>query len=159
MSPTLSASLGDLALNLGELRRQFRAAARLEVGRAVGEALRDFAQAFICGPMRSPRPHSDLTGLDDPWQESAADWADDPIDVRTAPSSTKRVSTARLQSALMAGLAAGRWSFGRSGQPYAAVGLGLLVALTALLGGPAVESLLEAWTSAQDLLQDRPSLG
>ena len=159
MTPTPSASLGDLAINLGELRRQFRAAARLEVGRAVGEALRDFAQTLICGPLRSPRPHSDRTGWDDPWQDSAADWSDDPIGVRTKPSSTERVSPARLQSALMAGLAAGRWSFRSLGQPYAAVALGLLVALTALLGGPAVEALLEAWASADDLLRDRPTLG
>ena len=152
MTLNLSEHLGELALTLGDLQRQFRSAARLEVGRAVGEALRQFAVAAICGPGRPIRPAADP--WDDPWQTSPA-WSsnhagDDVEDV----SPGRSADLARLQAAAALGISGARWAFLRTRHPGAAIAAGLALVLLGLLGGRSAEALLEACSSAIALLRD-----
>jgi hypothetical protein len=55
---TLSMHLGELAEALQELRRRMRHTARVEVARALGEALRELTLAMICGPARYGAPRN-----------------------------------------------------------------------------------------------------
>jgi hypothetical protein len=155
MSLNLTTHLGELALTLGELQRQFRSAARLEVGRAVGEAVRQFAVAAICGPARPVRPSADP--WDDPWQAAptysdndAGYEGDDVGDV----SPTTPPDLARLQAAMLLGISGARWTFVRTRHAAAAIAAGLALIVLGLFGGRSAEALLEACFSAITLLRD-----
>ena len=160
MSPsptaTLTAHLGELAETLSNLRRRFRQAARVEVARAVGEALRDVAQDLICGPARAaPVSRAGYTHWDDdPWHEPARDpwqagYADPEEDVRDDDAPTR---SSPLEPAVVVALAVARWGFLRTGQLVPAALIGLLVGFAAYAGGPAAEALLGAWSAANELL-------
>jgi hypothetical protein len=158
----LATQLLELLATLQDLCRRLRHAARLEVGRAVGEALREAALGLICGPSRHGRQPSPNASTDspwnDPWQNSDADlWHAErafaskrPVadDTEEAP-----VVTNSLRPALLAGMAAGRWSYQYTRHLPLALGLGLLVTLAAQGGGPAIQSLVETWSTALDLLR------
>ncbi len=157
MTGTLTAHLAELAEALRDLRRRFRQAARVEVARAIGEALREVTLAMICGPVRYPSTaRTPSSAWDDPWQDPAAD----PWDFHrsTFPqqeveaSDRERESSMILPPALVAGLGAARWGFIRTRQIGPAILIGLLVALAAHAGGHTVKVLLEAWSAANDLL-------
>jgi hypothetical protein len=150
MSLNVSAHLGELALTLGDLQRQFRSAARIEVGRAVGDALRQFALTAICGPVGNIRPAADP--WDDSWQ---SDWSEDHSE-RDAEDFAPRISArlVRVQSALILGFGGARWAYLRTRHPGAAVAVGLALILLGLFGGRSAEALLEALSSALALLRD-----
>jgi hypothetical protein len=152
MSLNLSTHLGELALTLGDLQRQFRSAARLEVGRAVGEALRQFAFAAICGTGRPIRPAADP--WDDPWQTSPAWSSNDAGDDFEDVDPSKPADLARLQAAVILGISGARWTFLRTRHIGAAIAAGLTLVLLGLLGGRSAEALLEACSSAIALLRD-----
>ena len=60
-------------------------------------------------------------------------------------------STSRRQFAAASGYAAARWCFARTGNIVVSTALRVAVALFAFIGGPAVSTLLEVFTVAQDL--------
>jgi hypothetical protein len=155
MTNPLTVHLVDLAENLADLRRRFRRAARTEVAQAVGEALRELARTMICGPARSAKaPLSRYSSAwDDPWQEPAVDSWQWNASLREAVERDETARPApRWQSAALAGLTAARWALVRTRQLAPAVLIGLVVALAAYVGGPTIEALLDAWSSAIDLL-------
>jgi hypothetical protein len=150
MTGTLTAHLGDLAEALQELRRRFRMAARVEVARAIGEALCEVTRAMICGPNHTS-PRSAHSEWGDPWQDPAGDpWSDHE---RFSPEDDEEsINSSLLSPALMAGLGAARWGFLMTRRMGVSIVIGLLVALAACIGGPVIKTLLEAWSAANDLL-------
>jgi hypothetical protein len=159
MNRTLTAHLGELAEVLNDLRRRFRQAARVEVARTIGEALRDAAVAMVSGAAPMPaRPRRAQSDWDDPWGDSPAEWHGPEVYADTRDADTRdadeedRRSAIRLSPALLAGMGATRWSYTRTRQIGPAVLIGLLVALAATAGGPATKALLKAWSVANDLL-------
>ena len=171
MRETLTEYLVELAEKLGDLRRQLRQAARVEVARAIGEALAEVAHTLICGPGRFPplpnRGPSESRRSDwdnDPWNETRYDrdpWTDEDPDYPTNEEGVPIMSPttpSRRQFAVASGYAAARWCFARTGNLVAATALGVAAALFAFIRGPAVSSLLEVFTVAQDLTAF-PSLG
>jgi hypothetical protein len=152
MSLNLSAHLGELAASLGEPQRQFRQAARVEVARAVGDAIRQFAVTAICGPAS---PSRRVAGdWNDPWREPTASWPDDE-DFDSVPpgKSIGSIDLARLHAAVLLGIGGARWTFVRTRHPAAALAVGLLLVLLGLSGGRTADAILEAWSAAQDLLR------
>jgi hypothetical protein len=155
MRETLTAHLADLAATLNDLRHRLRQAARLEVARAVGEALREVALAVICGPRRfSSRPQSTYSPWDDPWQESDQDsWdPESPIPEYVTPRNRNAAWSLPLQSAVVLGLGAARWGFVRTGQLVQAALIGVALGVVAYVGGPTIGALLGAWSAAHDLM-------
>ena len=157
MTPTLTAYLGELADTLHDLRCRLREAARVEVARAIGEALREATRALICGPVRYATPtRTASSAWDDPWQEADADLWESPR--AEAPEveadDPERPGSRKWPPALVAGLGAARWSFLRTRQLGPAILIGLLVAVAAYAGGPTVKAVLETWATANDLLSD-----
>jgi hypothetical protein len=160
MTGTLTAHLGDLAEALQELRRRFRMAARVEVARAIGEALCEVTRALICGPNHAS-PRSAYSEWGDPWQDPAGDpWsAHDTFSPEQEVDDEGRISTPLLSPALVAGLGAARWGFLMTRRMGVSIVIGLLVALATCIGGPVIKTLLEAWSAATDLLHyPRPGL-
>ncbi|HZY89073.1 MAG TPA: hypothetical protein VFE78_29895 [Gemmataceae bacterium] len=163
MTDTLTPHLGELALALDDLRRRFRRSARAEVARAVGDALREVAAALICGPEAPPAHREEYPPWDDPWQggigPGGEDWR---VDAQTAPAVPPTVGgpepARTYQAAVVVGLAVARWGLSRTGRVGPAVVVGVLAALAALAGAPAVEALLGAWSAASELL-NRPAAG
>jgi hypothetical protein len=151
MNLNLSAHLGDLALTLGDLQRQFRSAARLEVGRAVGEALRQFAVASICGPVVASRRTSD--SWDDSW-ETPQSWPQDDLAENDDMLPSQTASLARIQAVVLLGISGARWAYLRTRHPAAALAVGLVLVLLGLLGGRPANALLDVWSSANALLRD-----
>ncbi|HEY1859859.1 MAG TPA: hypothetical protein VGG61_05875 [Gemmataceae bacterium] len=161
MTGTLTAHLGDLAEALHDLRRRFRMAARVEVARAIGEALCEVTRAMICGPNRlQSSPRSAYSDWDDPWQDPAADpghFYDEFSREDKTDDEDRKLST-MLPPMLLAGLGAARWGFMLTRRMGASLLIGLLIALATYVGGPAIKTLLEAWSAASDLLNfPRPS--
>ena len=74
MIDSIKEAIDDLAHHLGELRRSFRATARVEVGRAVGGTLHDLAIDAICGVTPAPARAAYEDCWDDPWQERPTSW-------------------------------------------------------------------------------------
>jgi hypothetical protein len=155
MTGTLTAHLGDLAEALHDLRRRFRLAARVEVARAIGEALCEVTRAMICGPSRvQSKPRSGYSDWDDRWQDPAADpWhSHDTLSQENEVDDEDRTSSSMLPPALVAGLGAARGGFMLTRRMGASFVIGVLVALATFVGGPAIKALLEAWSAATDLL-------
>jgi hypothetical protein len=155
MTGTLTAHLGDLAEALNDLRRRFRMAARVEVARAIGEALCEVTRTMICGPSRlQTNPQSAYSDWDDPWQDPTAD----PGHSHDASSQEHEVEgedckrSTMLPPVLLAGFSAVRWGFMLTRRMGASIVIGLLIALATYVGGPAIKTLLEAWSAANDLL-------
>jgi hypothetical protein len=152
---TLSLHVAELAEALQELRRRLRQTARLEVARAVGEALRELALSVICGRARfGTGVHGVSSPWDDPWQEPALE----PWHSRAGYMPDEGEDDAEfrrrlvLPAALVAGLGAARWGYVRTRQPALALLIGLLAALTAHAGGPTLKALLRSWSTANQLL-------
>jgi hypothetical protein len=152
MSLNLNAHLGELAMTLGDLQRQFRQAARVEVARAVGDALRQFAVATICGP--AARPRRTVSEWDDPWEQPSQSWTEDRVESNASVSSDSASKMARFHAAVLLGIGGARWTFLRTRHPALAAAAGLLLVLLVLAGGRSTEALLDAWTSANVLLRN-----
>jgi hypothetical protein len=155
MRTTLAAHAGDLAQALHGLCRRLRHAARIEVARAIGEALEEVTRAMICGPDHCPSmPRTASSTWDDPWQEPSEDpWQCHRSDAREMSAEDSEPMRAALSfPAVAMGLGAARWGFLRTRQIGPALLIGLLVALAASAGGPTVKALLEAWSAATCLL-------
>jgi hypothetical protein len=155
MRETLTAHLADLAATLNDLRHRLRQAARLEVARAVGDALREVALAIICGPHRYfTRTQATYSHWDDPWQEAEHEpWhPEPPISEHVTPRNRSAAWSLPLQSAVVLGLGAARWGFVRTGQLVQAALIGVALGVVAYVGGPTIGALLGAWSAAHDLM-------
>jgi hypothetical protein len=155
MTGTLTAHLGDLAGALRDLRRRFRVAARVEVARAIGEALYEVTRTVICGPNRlHSTPRSAYSDWDDPWQDSAAEpvHSHDVFSQEDEVDDEDRMSSTKLPPVLLAGLGGARWGFMLTRRMGPSLLIGLLIALLTYVGGPALKTLLEAWAAANDVL-------
>jgi len=155
MTGTLTAHLGDLAEALHDLRHRFCLAARVEVARAIGEALCEVTRAMICGPSRfQSTPRSGYSNWDDRWQDPDPDpWrSHDAQSQEDEVNDENGTSSIMLPPALVAGLGAARWGFMLTRRMGVAIVIGLLVVLATLSGVPAIKTLLEAWSAANDLL-------
>jgi hypothetical protein len=156
-TPTVrvTAHLGELAETLNALRQRFRQAARVEVARAVGEALRDVATDLICGPARvASMSRPEYASWDDPWRDPASDpWYGGPeTREEVEPDDKVRTTYSPLEPAVVIALMGARWTFLRTGNFMPAAAIGLLVGLVAYAGGPAAEALLGAWNAASELI-------
>jgi hypothetical protein len=155
MNTTLTEHLGELVDVLHDVRRRFRQAARVEVARAIGEALRDAALTMVAGP--TPMPPSSRRSQatwDDPWGDPPAEPWHGP-DAYADPADADlddRHGRVCLSPAMVAGMGATRWSYTRTRQIVPAILVGLLVALATTIGGPTVKALLTAWSLANELL-------
>jgi hypothetical protein len=153
MTGTLTAHLGDLAEALHDLRRRFRIAARVEVARAIGEALCEVTREMICGPSRfQSTPRSGYSDWDDRWQDTDPWRSHDTLSQENEVDDEDRTSSSMLPPALVAGLGAARGAFMVTRRMGASFVIGVLVALATYVGGPAIKALLEAWSATTDLL-------
>jgi hypothetical protein len=129
---------------VADLRARAREAVAGELAKIVADAVRDVVAAVLrAGPepvrheTRDEREDDDY----DPWDDDEADDYDHepragakPVGRNDAQHPACPPSAA--PAAVTAGLAAGRWWLGRRGSVAEVVGVGLLVALAALAGGP-----------------------
>lgn len=155
MTSLLTTHLAELAEALHDLRQRLRQAARVEVARTIGETLRELTLTAICGSSRYPtKARSPYSTWDDPWQEPTDDrwpahntYAEE-IEEADADGNTLPV----LPPALVAAVGAARWVFARTRQLGPALLVGLLVAVAASVGGPAMHALVKAAAIVNDLL-------
>jgi hypothetical protein len=155
MSKILTSHLVEIVETLHTLRLRMRHTARVEVARAISEALRETTMDLICGPARYPSPSpASYPAWDDPWQEPPDEpWGPANTFAQDEDTSCEfRPSQQTWHPAVMAGLGAARWSFLGTRQIGPALLLGLVVVLVASVGGPTVNALLEAWLATTDLL-------
>jgi hypothetical protein len=150
----LSVQLAELAEVLHELRRRLRQTARVEVARAIGEALRELTLVVICGPGRFGPTRDPYSSWDDPWQDAAADgWhAQGPYPEDVALGDSEPSSKLTVPAALVAGLGAARWGYVRTRQPALALLIGVAAACAAHAGGPTMQALLDSWSTANEIL-------
>ena len=153
MPGTIGRHLSALADSLADLRGRLREAARIEVARTIGEALREATHSLIVGPSRrsaSVRPapkqwDESWDPDDDPWEES--------VDFREPISrKTPFANASRAPLALSAGFGVARWTFARSGQVVPAMALGVTIAGISYFGGPLFDVLLDVVWRSHDLL-------
>jgi hypothetical protein len=152
MMGAITTQLNDLVVTLRDLRTRLRTSARLEVALAVGDALREFALATICGSAALVGTPPEIRGWHDPWQQQDPGWTveDDADDVIKDPG-----SGTTLRRSVIFGCVVGRWIFGRTKQPAPALIAGALVTVLALVGGPLLDSVLSACVEADETLHDR----
>ena len=152
MTAVLTAPLRRLSRARFDLRDRVREALAGEVARAVREVV---AVVLRGGPPPAAHPpHNDgyppgrspwVDPDADPWGDPPPPWHDDrdgtdfdrePDDVEQPdpPASVPRPPAGL--GAVAAGLSAGRWWLGRRGSVAEAVGVGLIVGLAVLAGGP-----------------------
>ncbi len=152
MPGTIGHQLSALADSLADLRGRLREAARIEVARTIGEALRQATHSLIIGPShrsQSPRPSP---RWDDPWDPSDDPWEDSDEPIESISRKSPFVQSSRGPVALSAGLGVARWTFTRSGQVFPAMALGATIAGMSYFGGPLIDVLLDVVWRSRDLL-------
>lgn len=183
MTATLTTPLRRLSRALLDLRDRVREALAGEVARAVGEAVNEIVAVVLRGgppPAAPSARNEDYPGRShwadaeaDPWGDHRPPWHDDryaadfdrePDDVETPPverpdppASTPR--TPAGLGAVAAGLSAGRWWLGRRGSVVEAVGVGLIVVLAVLAGGPLARAGAAVVSAAADVSAATDALG
>ena len=156
MSTPMTVRLVRLADQLGDLRLRLKQAARFEVAQAIAEALSEATRSLICGSVHSPSmSRQESSNWDDPWHDPLDDdpsWTHE----RDLSSVSNDITGnfASYQTALMTGLAVARWSFTRTGQPAAALGLAAFAAVFVLIAGKRIAPLLDVCSVAQELLNN-----
>ena len=183
MTAVLTAPLRRLSRALFDMRDRVREALAGEVARAVGEAVHEIVAVVLRGgpppgttpprdedrPRRSPWVDPDA----DPWGEPPTPWHDDryatdfdrepddgeppPVEPVDPPASVPR--TPAGLGAVAAGLSAGRWWLGRRGSVAEAVGVGLIVVLAVLVGGPIARAGAAIVSAAADVSAATDALG
>ena len=181
MTAVLTAPLRRLSRALLDLRDRVREALAGEVARAVGAAVNEIVAAVLRGnppPAAAPPRGDDDPGRNhwadaDPWGDSSPPWPDDryaadfdpaPDDVETPPVNDDEVPGAKPRApaglgAVAAGLSAGRWWLGRRGSALEALGVGVIVALAVLAGGPLARAGAAVVSAAADVSAATDALG
>ena len=143
--------LRRLARAMAELRERVREALASEMARVVAEAVREVVTAVLrggpvlYGPVPTP-PRAATAGRwddSDPWDEPDPYGAAEPTDHHfeddtPAPTGAATRSRAVAPAAVASGVSADRWWLRRRGSVVEAIGVGVLVALAVLSGGPVV---------------------
>ena len=183
MTAILSAPLRRLSRALLDLRDRVREALAGEVARAVGEAVNEIVAVVLRGgppPVTTPPRDENYPGRShwadaeaDPWGDHPPSWPNDrydpdfdrepdevetpPVEHPDPPASTPR--TPAGLGAVAAGLSAGRWWLGRRGSVVEAVGVGLIVVLAVLVGGPLARAGAAIVSAAADVSAATDALG
>ncbi len=177
MTAVFTAPLRRLSRALFDLRDRVREALAGEVARAVGAAVNEIVAAVLRGgppPVVTPSPRNeDHPGRSpwadadaDPWGDDRSHWHDDrydpdfdrePDDVEPPP--VEHVDPPASIPRTPAGLSAGRWWLGRRGSVAEAVGVGLIVVLAVLVGGPLARAGAAIVSAAADVSAATDALG
>lgn len=183
MATLVTAPLRRLAGAMADLRARVREALAGEMARAVAEAVREVVAAALRGgattcpvpaDVRPARARHDWADPDpDPWDDRP-DWARDDGDeddergpaaygaVTPGPDSAP-VPPAPVPpaapAAVAAGVSAGRWWLRRRGSVVEALGVGVLVTLAVLAGGPVAGAGAAVVAAAADLTAATDALG
>lgn len=168
MTGIMKAQLTGLAETLADLREKVRAAVAGELGRAVGDAVRQVVQAVVAGradPPPAPRtPASRWDDEDDDdrdgWGRPRGPWHDrDDEEVgygRRAPTRHEpppgEPPAASVSAAVAAGVFVSRWWLLRRGTLLAAAGLGLGVGLLGVAGGPLARAAVAVLAATAEVL-------
>lgn len=169
MTPLVADKLRDLGRVLADLKVRVRAALATELGRHVAVAVEDVVRAVIAGrslgsvpgSYRGDHPGPGYRRADDGWDRPDDPWAADPDHDDSDPDDESTASPAGsgLAAAVAAGVFAARWWLARRGTVVAAAGLGLVVGLLGVLGGPVARTAVAALAAAADLLAATDALG
>jgi hypothetical protein len=159
MSSLVTSRIADLAETLGDLRFRLRQAARREVALAVGDALKELAHIWICGPISdSYSAQARSTGYES-WDDDDP-WADEPCSYSQEETMSVRSTIpipSRIPIALTAGLGAARWGLTRTQSVIPAVAIGVVAGVVVYAGGPSIDALVRLWMDGAELasLRDR----
>jgi hypothetical protein len=153
MSRIVTSRIAELAQKLGDLRFRLRQAARREVALAVGDALKEIAHVWICGPVRDPYARRPASSWADPWEEEDP-WADspqsfsqeDPMFVRSSAPTPSRIPLA-----LAAALGGARWGLTRTQNVFPAVAIGIVTGIVVYAGGSSVDTVVRLWLNGAEL--------
>jgi len=183
----MKTQLTGLAGTMADLKERVRIAVAGELGRAVGDAVRQVVQAVVAGrpeppPVRRP-PSSRWADEDeedrdgwgrprDPWGYTDRDPdGDDDYDrgrgARRVTPTRHEVPTdeppaavsAGVTAAVAAGVYVARWWLFRRGTLLAAAGLGLGVGLLGVIGGPLARTAVAVLAATADVLTATDALG
>jgi hypothetical protein len=168
---------------MADLRDRVREALAGEMARAVAEAVREVVASVLRGgtttapvpaDVRPARTRGRWADPDpDPWDDRP-DWARDDLDEDDVQNSAAYGATSpeadppapappagppAAPAAVAAGVSAGRWWLRRRGSVVEAVGVGVLVTLAVLAGGPAALAGAAVVTAAADLTAVADALG
>ncbi|VTT99581.1 unnamed protein product [Gemmataceae bacterium] len=180
----MHAQLTGLAATMAELKERVRVAVAGELGRAVGDAVRQVVQAVVAGntkPSPAPRPAASRWDDEDDdhrdgWSRPRDPWAaggdeDDDYDrgrgarratpTRHEPPIEEPATavSAGVTAAVAAGVYVARWWLVRRGTLLAAAGLGLGVGLLGVVGGPLARTAVAVLAATADVLTATDALG
>lgn len=183
MTGVVKTQLTGLAGTMAELKERVRVAVAGELGRAVGDAVRQVVQAVVAGntkPTPAPRPAASRWDEDDEddrdgWGRTRDPWAagrdeeDDDYDRGAHRTTPKRheaptdepptAVSAGVTAAVAAGVYVARWWLVRRGTLLAAAGLGLGVGLLGVIGGPLARTAVAVLAATADVLTATDALG
>ena len=184
MSALIRVPLRRLALAMADLRDRVREALAGEIARAVADAVRDVVEAVLQGgapskdvPPPVSAPSHAVDGWSDPdldpWDDAPEEWREEqergpspPIPERSTMTTPESLANAEMiyrpaiaPAAVAAGLSAGRWWLRRRGSLLEAIGVGVLVAVTVLVGGPMARTGAVVVSAAADLSAATDALG
>lgn len=173
----MKAQLSGLAETLAGLRERVRAAVAGELGRAVGDAVRQVVQAVVADRAEPPRPRTPASRWDDEDDDDREGWgrprdpwhdlSDEDVDgysprTRTRlepPSDEPLAASASVPTAVAAGVFVTRWWLLRRGTLLAAAGLGLGVGLLGVAGGPLARAAVAVLAATAEVLTATDALG
>jgi hypothetical protein len=184
MTNIVTKQLTGLAGTMAELKERVRIAVAGELGRAVGDAVRQVVQAVVAGrtepPVRRPpasrwddEDEDDRDGWGrprDPWGDTDREPDDDDDYGRDrgihrgtptrheTPIAEPAVSTSST-AAVTAAVFVTRWWLLRRGTLWAAAGLGLGVGLLGVIGGPLARTAVAVLAATADVLTATDALG
>ncbi len=185
MTGIVKTQLTGLAGTMANLKERVRVAVAGELGRAVGDAVRQVVQAVVAGntkPPSAPRPAASRWDDEDDddrdgWGRPGEPWAagrdeeDDDYDRgrgarRTTPKRHEAPADvpptavgAGVTAAVAAGVYVARWWLVRRGTLLAAAGLGLGVGLLGVIGGPLARTAVAVLAATADVLTATDALG
>lgn len=183
MTKIVTTQLTGLAATMANLKERVRIAVAGELGRAVGDAMRQVVEAVVAGRTEPPRvsrtPASRWDDEDDRdgWGRPSDPWGDDrdpddeddyerSRDVRRGaparhdtPIADPPLSSAGVTAAVAAGVYVARWWLVRRGTLLAAAGLGLSVGLLGVIGGPLARTAVAVLAATTDVLTATDALG
>lgn len=174
----MKAQLTGLAGTLAELREKVRAAVAGELGRAVGDAVRQVVQAVVAGRADpAPAPRTPASRWDEEDEEDRDGWGrprhpwhdrdDEEVDYGRCPPTRHEpaldepppAAGASVSTAVAAGVFVTRWWLMRRGTLLAAAGLGLGVGLLGVAGGPLARAAVAVLAATAEVLTATDALG
>ena len=151
--------LQNLASTLTTLRDRVREAIASEVGKAVGEALRDFITVILDrkarrDPVTTPPPGRlpRMPDVDRWHDEEDEDWDDQPVRHPPPPPVEAKPPTLTRASALRVALTLARWLLLRRAPVFLGLGLGLAAGAVSLSGHPLLQAGFAAVAAASELI-------